>query len=184
MLDKTTKTVFRFFWAWNDDKEERWLGRMAVQGWHLTAPRGFFYRFAKGAPADMVYRLDYQNPGKSGRNEYLGLFKDSGWAYVGEFANWFYFRAKAGDGPLPEIYTDLESRIAKYRRLLGFLVIILIMVWTQVITSFGRPKNPGAFWHAIRVFQFAVTVLMAYAVVRLLMKITRIKKGREGRSQK
>lgn len=184
MIDKTTKTVFRIHWAWNDDKEERWLGRMAKEGWHLTAPRGFYYRFEKGAPADMVYRLDYQSPSRSDRKEYLGLFKDAGWEYAGQFSNWYYFRTKAGDGQASEIHTDPESRIAKYRRLLALLVIIFIAMWTQVMTSIGQHRNPHGFWSAIRGLQVAITILMAYVVIRLLIKIERIKKGRIGRDTK
>ena len=31
-----TKTVHRVIFAWEDEKEERWLEEMSMQGWHLT----------------------------------------------------------------------------------------------------------------------------------------------------
>lgn len=176
MSEKEIKTVFRVHWAWNDDKEERWLENMARQGWHLERSRGLYYRFEKGEPAEMVYRMDYQGLRGSERKEYMGLFKDVGWEHVGEFGGWQYFRTRAGDGPVPEIYTDPQSRIAKYRRLLAFLMIILVVVWTQVIISWGRPHDSHDFWYSIRVIQIAMTVLMAYAVVRLAAKIRKIRK--------
>lgn len=41
MSEKEIRTVFRAHWAWNDDKEERWLENMARQGWHLERPWAF-----------------------------------------------------------------------------------------------------------------------------------------------
>jgi hypothetical protein len=181
---KNNKTVFRAYWGWNDDKEERWLSRMARAGWHLTAPRGVYYRFEKGDPADMIYRLDYQRPGKSGRQEYLNLFKDAGWEHAGEFGNWHYFRTAVGDGPVPEIHTDLESRIAKYRRLLGFSAIIMVAVWAPLMSSRGNRPSPSAFWDVFRGVQFACALLMLYMIVRLGLKIRQLRKGRTGKEAK
>jgi hypothetical protein len=181
MNGKNTKTVIRIFWAWNHGKEERWLSRMARDGWHLTAPRGIYYRFEKGAPADVVYRLDYQNPKKADRKEYLGLFRDAGWDHVGEFANWQYFWTAAGDGPPPEIHTDPESRMAMYRRVLGLLAVIFIAVCVPTITRIGRPQPSGTFWVIVRLSQGLLMILWAYAIIRLALKIREIRQGRTGR---
>ncbi len=29
------KTIHRWWWAWNFDKEEQWLNEMAMEGWAL-----------------------------------------------------------------------------------------------------------------------------------------------------
>ena len=53
-----TKT--KWFWAWQDEKEETWLTEMAHQGLHLDdVPFPGRYQFKSGEPADYVYRLDY-----------------------------------------------------------------------------------------------------------------------------
>jgi len=184
MRAKTRKTVFRVHWAWNNEKEERWLSRMARSGWHLTAPKGIFYRFAKGEPAGVVYRLDYQRPARGNLKEYLGLFKDAGWEHVGEFANWHYFRIRAGEGPAPEIHTDPESKIAMFRRLLASLGIVSVAVWTPFITSLADHSHPHSRWYSIRGFQIAVLAFLLYAVVRIALKIGRIKKDRARRETK
>jgi len=184
MNEKTRTTVFRVYGAWNNEGEERWLGRMARSGWHLTAPRGVYYRFVKGVPADIVYRLDYQRPAKGDLDEYLGLFRDAGWEHVGEFGNWHYFRIRAGQGHAPEIHTDPESKIAMFRRLLGFLAIVGIAVWVPFMTSLadhGRPHSP---WHSIRGIQIAILAFFVYAVFRIALKIGRLKKDRAGEEKK
>ena len=52
-MEKKRMKKFKLFWAWEDDKEEKWLGEMSRLGWHLEAP-GFpgFYYYAKGEPRD------------------------------------------------------------------------------------------------------------------------------------
>jgi hypothetical protein len=177
LKNKTKRTVLRAYWAWNDDKEERWLNRMARAGWHLSAPRGIYYRFEMGDPADMVYRMDYARPGKSGRGEYLGLFKDAGWEHVGDFSNWHYFRTPAGSGPVPEIHSDLESRVAKYRRVLGLLAILMVVVWIPVLSSPGHQRPPTAFWEVVRGVQAAGALFMLYVIIRLGLKIRELRRG-------
>jgi hypothetical protein len=67
--DLEMKRVFRFFGPWNDCKEEGWLRRMALSGWHLEKLGVFCCVFRKGAPADIVCRLDFQTETNStGRN--------------------------------------------------------------------------------------------------------------------
>lgn len=184
MKEKKRKTVFRVYGAWNSEREEHWLSRMARKGWHLTAPRGIFYRFVKGEPADVAYRLDYQRPAKGDLKEYLGLFKDAGWEHVDEFGNWHYFRIPTGGGPAPEIHTDPVSKIAMFRRLLGFLGIVGVAVWGPLMTSLVDHGRPHRFWFSIRGFQVAILVFMLYAVVRIALKIRRLKRDRAGEEKK
>ena len=48
-----TKT--KWFWAWQDEKEETWLSEMAHQGLHLDdVPFPGRYQFKSGEPADYV----------------------------------------------------------------------------------------------------------------------------------
>jgi len=178
MSEKMTKTVIRAFWAWNSEKEERWLGRMAAQGWRLAAPRGVYYRFEKAEPAAVVFRLDWRSPKKAERAEYLGLFQDAGWEHAGEFGGWHYFRTPAGDGPPPEIHTDPESRMDMYRRLLGFISIIFIAVWVPFFTRLTGRWPSGTVWSAFRVFQALLTVLWIYILVRVGLKVRELKRGK------
>jgi hypothetical protein len=177
MKEIETKTIFRAFWAWNSEREERWLRRMAGNGWRLIAPRGVFYRFERAAPADVIFRLDYQSPKKTERAEYLGLFQDAGWEHAGEFGGWHYFRTPAGDGPPPEIHTDTESRVAMYRRLLGFMATICIAVWVPFFTNLRDPWRSGTFWVAVRILQGLLVVIWVYALVRIGRKIRELKQG-------
>jgi hypothetical protein len=87
-MAKNIFTKFRWFWAWQDEKEEAWLGKMSKQGYHLSSINfPGFYSFGKGEPREYIYRLDYQTFRKKDRQEYLQLFKDAGWEYLGEMGH-------------------------------------------------------------------------------------------------
>jgi hypothetical protein len=178
MSGKTSKTVFHFFLTWNDKREEGWLEGMADQGWHLASVKaGMFFRFEKGEPRNMVYRLDYTGGRKIDRGEYLGIFKAAGWEHAAAWSGWQYFRTPKGTGPSPEIFTDRASRISKYKRILAFLLFFFFFgIWNagnllRIRTRFGW------FWDVTLVLQFLAVVLLGYGVFRLARVIRKIKQG-------
>jgi hypothetical protein len=182
MSAKNTKTVFKLFGAWNDRREENWLKEMASKGWHLESAAVVFYKFRRGEPADMTYRMDFQTAGKFDKKEYLDLFRDAGWEFVGRNGAWFYFRTPTGKGKEPEIHTDMASRIAKYRRLLLLLIIILVVLSNSTFNLLGN-RIRGGFWTGLRIFQGIMLAFLFYGTIRLIMLVSRLKKegiGREG----
>jgi len=171
MKEETTIYKYKLFWAWQDDKEEAWLTQMSQEGLHL-ASLGFpgFYCFAPGEPANYVYRLDFFTDSKDYKN-YLQLFKDAGWEHLGRMAGWQYFRTLAGEGELPEIYSDLDSKVQKYRRLLVYLSIFLpIMI---VVVSGGRV---APFFVGVQAVYAVFLVIYIFAVVKLFGRIRELKR--------
>jgi len=48
------------------------------------------------------------------------LVQDAGWEHLGNMSAWKYFsRKEAGIDDTAEIFTDFESKISKYRRVLS-----------------------------------------------------------------
>lgn len=124
---------FKWFWAWQDDKEEEWLGEMAKQGLHLQRPAAFGrYFFVQGAPLEYAYRLDFVTSVKK-KEDYYQLFQDAGWEHVSEMGGWQYWRKPIQDGASLEIFTDTDSKIQKYRRLLGFMAFLMPIFVVNVI---------------------------------------------------
>lgn len=133
------KKTRKWFWAWDDQKEEVWLQRMAQEGWALEEYKWFQYTFKKVMPSKLVYQLDYQLgfPDKS----YFDLFEMDGWQLVSSFGGWYYF-CKEDDGTEKlEIFTDVHSRATKYIRLSNYLLFILAMhalsFWLPAIINSG-----------------------------------------------
>jgi hypothetical protein len=173
-MDKTTVTKFRWFWAWEDEKEESWLGEMSAVGNHLLKV-GFpcFYTFTVGRPRRYVYRLDYQPGFKKDRDDYLQIFSDAGWDHIGEMSSWQYFRKEAAPGEQPEIFTDNESKVTKYKRLLGYLGIFLAPLWTMLIVQINVGRY--AWVRGIQVFILFVSLFFLYAGIRILLRIRQLR---------
>ena len=147
MSDSNTVTKFKWIWAWQDNAEEKWLRQMSLSGLHLySVDFAGVYTFTKGPPHDYVYRLDYRQNTRENDAEYLQLFEDAGWERISNFASWHYFRKEPMPGEEAEIFTDVDSRVAKYKRVLTVLLVVapttvlllLIAAWERDIPGMGR----------------------------------------------
>lgn len=180
--EMTTKTMFHIFMAWNSEKEERWLSEQERAGWHLNAVRCFGYTFEKGAPADVAYRLDWGPSCRKDNAEYLGIFKDAGWEHLGRRGKWNVFRKPVVNGVVPEIYTDPESRIAMYRRVIAFLVVFLAVMVSQMgpqIARYDSSSGSGRFPFVLAIYGILAAFFL-YGIARMLFAISRLKQGRPG----
>ena len=173
-MDKKNMRRFKWFWAWQDEDEEDWLRKMSNEGWHL-AGIGFptIYSFESGEARDYVYRLDYRSHWRMDKEDYRQLYRDAGWEYVEEMAGWHYFRQQAQPGEELEIYTDAESKIEKYQRLLAFLGILILPLAISLINLQSRPYEWVEF---LLVFIFLLFLLYVYAIVRIWMRIGQLKR--------
>jgi hypothetical protein len=182
--EKTTKTVVRLLMAWNDRKEELWLAEQERSGWRLKAVRAFGYTFERAAPSDVAYRLDFGPPRFHDRSEYFGLFRDAGWEHVGTRGLWQYFRKATVDGQAPEIYTDPQSRIAMYRRLVALSAVMFSVLLSQAMPRLivGGSTTAAARYPAVFALQLVLMAVFAYGTVRLLLVISRLRRsqGKQG----
>ena len=172
-MNNAAKTVFKWFWAWEDEKEEAWLRQMSQAGWHLQKVRfPTLYRFQAGEPRDYVYRLDFHRDRKD-HAAYLQLFQDAGWAHLGEYASWQYFRIEAQGGQAPEIYSDTASKLQKYQRVLAVQVALLPVV---LIGITRLNTNPDLFLVVMTFVWFILFVAYMYALIMMLRRVQQLKK--------
>jgi hypothetical protein len=170
-MEQKTIRKFKWFWGWQDQREEDWLRQMSQAGWHLKEPGvSGFYTFVSGEPRDYVYRLDFIDSPQKDRREYLQLFQDAGWDYLGEAMGWQYFRTLARPGESPEIFTDSDSKIQKYKRMLTFLMAVAPgLALTYVIVMDELPAWPVVL----------LTVLLAldgWFAIQILRRIRQLKR--------
>ncbi|KQQ32681.1 hypothetical protein ASF61_14165 [Duganella sp. Leaf126] len=113
----------KFWWPWQDLAEQEWLTQQAAQGLHLRSVGVLgSYRFTRGEPRDMVYRMDIEFGPR--RTHYRQLYADAGWEHVASYYGWQYWRTpRAADGSEAEIFTDDVSKRAKFKRILWYLGI-------------------------------------------------------------
>ncbi len=178
---KQTVKKFRIFFAWQDEKEAQWLREMAKSGLHFERYVFGVYTFRRGTPEDMIYQLDFYFERNSDKSEYLQLFSDSGWELADEFSGWHYFRKPYRSGESIKIYTDKESLIQKYRKLLLFLIIsggpsiYFAFIWPSLsLAEHGLLNRPG--FSIIRIILTLVAVMVLFSILRVLLLIRHLKK--------
>lgn len=137
-MEQKTIHKTKWFWPWQDGKEEAWLEQMSRQGLHLKRADLFAqYGFTPGQPQDYTYRLDFQDQLKQkSKEEYLRLFTDAGWEHLGQMGGWQYFRKLTQPGEEDELFTDAETKIQKYNRFLAWFglsypsyLVVFVALW-------------------------------------------------------
>lgn len=106
------KTIFRLFYVWQWEKEEKWLNNMSQKGWQLVHATFGKYNFIYGEPNEYTYRLELLD--KSLKSEestsYLNFLNETGIEMVGKCKSWIYLRSKtteSGFGPNNKSLYDL-----------------------------------------------------------------------------
>ncbi|MCK9526814.1 MAG: DUF2812 domain-containing protein, partial [Limnochordia bacterium] len=137
------KSVFKFYA--NYEKEEVWLNHMAASGWHCTDYLFGRYIFEKGDPGEYTYRIQLLDnyPTHPKNAEYLELLDDANIELIASHIRWVYLRKKAADGPF-ELFSDRESRIAHYKRIITMLLPLTIMNFTFGMGLLGNAKPVNA----------------------------------------
>jgi type IV secretory pathway VirB2 component (pilin) len=177
VTEKTTLRKFRWFWPWQDDVEEEWLGKMAREGCHfLSLGSPGIYTFQRGKPKNTAYRLDYQTSQMKDREAYLKLFHDAGWEHAGKFSTWEYFRKEARAGSQPEIVADPKSKIQKFRKVLQSNVIFLSAL--ILLGVFGLGSDPAMAGSRSAVFSVLAIILVFYSIefVGIFRRINRLQR--------
>ncbi|MBN2076450.1 MAG: DUF2812 domain-containing protein [Dehalococcoidales bacterium] len=172
---KNQVTRFKWFWVWQDNAEEKWLEEMSRQGYHLTSVKlPCIYTFIKSEPADYTYRLDYRRFSKDEKQDYLQIFRDAGWEYLGEISLWQYFRKEKKAGEINEIFTDNVSKIAKYQRILVYLGLLWAMLLFIVFQRITILPTSLPWWGNVHIFIAAVLAVMTYAIIRIILRIRQL----------
>ena len=103
---ESRKTVRKWFWVWEFDKEEDWLNEMAMNGWVLESVGFASYHFVRCEPGEYNVRTEMRAFDES----YVSFMEETGAEYIGRMMMWIYFRKKTEDGPfqVPRSYRRCE----------------------------------------------------------------------------
>jgi hypothetical protein len=173
-MKRETVTIFKLFWADQDVEQEQWLRQMSLKGLHLEKLNLLqLWTFVKGEPTDMVYRVDFNN--ESEKADYRQLLEDAGWERAASLTGWQYWRTRAVNGRLPEIFTDAKSKEAKFKRLMTLIVICMlpsVFLFVSPSTRHALPTMSVPFLVVIVV----ALMLNAAGLVRLVARLFRMRR--------
>ena len=182
MADTVTKIRF---WTIADFREEEvWLREMAKSGLHLKrmiVP--CFYVFEKGAPEDVIYRLDFTNNDEG--KDYARMLGEFGWENCGRCVGWVYWRRSAdalANEAEGELFSDDESRLDMVKKVIRTRMLpVLTIFLCCVLPQFVRALDGGELWGRGFFLGFfgTMTVLYVYLIVHCGGKLRRMQKELE-----
>lgn len=159
---------------------------MAKQGWELCG-KSFIYEFRKVEPNNTTIKIDYRTfENNRDYEDYLALFKDSGWEHIAgsKYSGTQYFKTVDENGDA-DIFSDAPSKAARYRRLsnmylitaISYLPVLIALITTKAIdvSWFLNPKllyyTPGLwertgadFWKGF-LFETPFAVMRGFALM-------------------
>lgn len=169
---------FKWFWGWQDDKQEAWLEEMSREGLQMTNIKAFGrYVFKVDTTKEYVYRMDFDRT--SGRDsDYFRLIEEAGWERVIQVLGWQYWRKETSEGKSAEIFTDNESKIKKYQRFLTSLFVPTSGSSFIVLALFARYPGRHPQWVVITTFSlFGIWYLfLALNAVKVVQRINDLKR--------
>lgn len=84
------KTIYKLYWAWQFDKEEKWLNECSAKGLHLCDVGLFRYTFEEGTPGAYSHKLELLEnwPTHPESVAYIRFLEDTGVEMVGSILRW------------------------------------------------------------------------------------------------
>jgi len=161
---------FRLYF--DTDKEVEWLNGMAEQGYAMS---GYFlgvYTFDKCEPGKYQYQIDNTDGMFRVENSYREFMNEMGIDIVALWGPWVYLRKHTEDGPF-ELYSDVESRITHYEK------ILKLYKFGAIIEAVGAVLEMFAGLHGVSVGLVFACLLaaLAGAFIRQCFRIREILSG-------
>lgn len=160
------KTVHKWLWVWEFEKEEAWLNSMAESGWALDGVGFCTYHFVRCQPGEYTVRLqmcDFDS-------EYRSFLEDISAEYIGRVAKWVYYRRRSELGPF-ELFSDLDSKIQHLQTISNLLKVLMLCNLCIGIANSFHAYGMGA-------LNLLCAALMAYGMGRIDGKLESLKSER------
>lgn len=150
-----TKTMHKWFWVWEFEKEERWLNEMAQEGWSLKKASFCTYVFEKTEPGEYIIRVETLD----NSSDFENFMEELGAESVGRCFRWGYFRRKSELGEF-DMFSDIDSRIAHLDKI-GKTLFLLCMA--NIVIGICNTFNGASFsW-----MNLLCATLLAYGLGRI-----------------
>lgn len=136
------RTIFKVFTIGQFEKAENWLNEMSMKGMQLINVGFCKYVFEDGPKGQYEYRLELLKhyPSHPESMSYIRFLEEFGIEKIGTFLYWGYFRKKVTDEPF-NLFSDIDSKIKHYRRIIGLSNIISILLFCYSVIMLSEAWN-------------------------------------------
>lgn len=172
-------TTHKIFWAWDFEKEEKWLNNMSANGMQLVGVGFCKYIFEDGAYGEYNYRIELldQWPNHHESVSYIHFLEEMGIEHIGNYMRWVYFRKKSGKEEF-FLFSGIDSRIKHYRKILTLLLCLLPLEFSALAMNIST-ASMGSTVNLWCVMLLApITILFSVGILKLNGKIRELKKER------
>ena len=152
---ENTRTIRKWFWVWEFEKEENWLNEMAANGWVLENVDFCTYHFTRCEPGEYTVRLEMHPYDEA----YVQFMQDTGAEYAGRMFMWVFFRKKTADGKF-DLFSDIDSRIDHLNKIGKMLAAVGGMNLLVGILNASGPSRIG--W-----INLIIATFLMYALGRI-----------------
>lgn len=172
------RTIRKWFWAWDFEKEEKWLNEMATKGLVLVAVGFCKYTFEECIPGEYNIRFELLNnaPINVESERYIEFVEETGAEYLGSVMRWAYFRRKTDNGKF-NLYSDNASRIKYLNRLLTLIGCISLsnisIGLSNISIHFGRENYSNLICGII---SLSLGLFIGYGFLKVYLKKRELKK--------
>lgn len=177
------KKVHKWFFAWDFEKEEKWLNEMAAKGWGMVSFHFWLctYEFEKTEPQKYLYRLEFLEhaPCHPESESYLEFLEETGIEQVGSYMRWVYLRKERALGEF-EIFSDYANKIKHLNRLNAmFIPISLLNIGVgiqNVSLGWGMRSIVSPFNFFLGCINLLVGILLILGMLKIFGKTRKLKK--------
>ena len=165
------RTIRKWFWVGDFDREEKWLNDMANRGWVLDNVGFAKYDFVECEPGEYSVRLEMlaNQPASAEGQDYIDFVEETGAEYIGNVMKWVYFRKKAADGEF-DLFSDIDSRVKHMDRIIKMTGAIALC---NLVIGISNLRLGG-----IGLINIACAALLGYASMKLKQKKDALTKER------
>ncbi|MGE6515366.1 DUF2812 domain-containing protein [Lysinibacillus sphaericus] len=152
--------------AFSENKDLEVLTKYAAKGWIVKRFKKMGYELEKGPAEDVIFSLDVRSLEDNELEEYIEIFEMAGWTYVCSSYNMHLFKATPGTNP---IYTDLESKLDKVKRLRKSVIPAVVISVTILIVSYVLHVISSGQLSTIFLVVFMLSIVLAVPMAMTLM---------------
>ncbi len=149
---------YRLFY--DKDKEIEWLNEMSMEGYAMTSFFAGFYNFVPCEKGEWQYQVDIGNGFFGINKDYADFMREMDIEIVETWGPWVTLRRKTQEGEF-ELYSDVDSRISQYKKiLLLFKIVVIVEMLGLIYEIYAGIKGVNFAWAFVLIITAFVCVFL------------------------